>query len=114
MGTIRPTRNSALAFTHANDHGRIFLIGEAVGWSASARRRDFGPGIAQSNRAIKHEPAGLRIRVRAEIALALELHDFACFQLCKCRLEASLGEYFQRIRIELRGEIAGVRVRPIE
>jgi hypothetical protein len=32
MGTIRPTRNSALAFTHANDHGRIFLIGEAVGW----------------------------------------------------------------------------------
>ena len=53
--------------------------------SQSGARRDFdpdfgpnlSPGVAQSDGAVEHEPASCRVRIGAEIALPLELHDLA-------------------------------------
>src|SRR6516165_10854104 len=63
--------------------------------SRSTARRGFGsnlsPGVAQSNGAVEHEPAGCRVRVGAEIALPLELHDLAGLLFDQHRLDAGLA-----------------------
>ena len=67
--------------------------------SQSGAPRDFGPdfgpnlspGVAQSDGAVEHEPASCRVRIGAEIALPLELHDLAGLLFDQHRLDAGLA-----------------------
>src|SRR5215510_3559579 len=71
-----------------------------------------GPGVTQADRAIEHELVGGRVRVEAEVALPLELHGLAGPGRGQRRLDASISERFERIRIEIADEVGGVRVGP--
>src|SRR5690242_19283227 len=82
--------------------------------ASSGFRLNFRPGIPQAHGAIENEPTGLGVWVEAEVALALELHRLAGFQRRKRGFETRLSQHFERIRIDLGGEIAGVGVRPLE
>src|SRR6202034_534721 len=64
------------------------------------------PGVAQADGAIKHRPLRRRVRVGAEIALALELHGGAGMRGRQGRLDARAGDHLERARIHLGGEIA--------
>src|ERR1700693_2128461 len=72
------------------------------------------PGIAQADRAVEHGSARLGIGVEAEVALALELDRCAGLGSCKRRLKSAFGKHFDRIRIEIGGDIAAAGVRPCE
>src|ERR1700730_1301348 len=67
-------------------------------------------GIAQADGAAEHRAVRRRILVADEITLALELHDLAGMDLCDRGLDARILQNFQRLRIEVGGEIGGVRI----
>src|SRR3954471_7454664 len=79
---------------------------------SSALPADFlGEGVAQADCAVEHRAVRGRIRIAGEIALALELHRIGRIAGSDGRLDPRVLQNFQRVRIEVSGEIAGVRVR---
>src|SRR4051794_7433446 len=76
----------------------------------SALAADFlRKGVAQADGAVEHGLAGRGILVAHEIALPLELHHLAGIVGCDRRLDPGVGQDFQRLRIEVGGEIRSVR-----
>src|SRR5579863_2551422 len=62
---------------------------------------NLGPGVAQADRAVEHQPIGRRIRIEAEIALPLELHRLVGIFAGQSRLNARIGDDFERLGIEI-------------
>src|SRR5262249_16467157 len=73
-----------------------------------------GPGVAQADRAVEHQRAGLGVRVAGKIALALELHRVGRIVPDERRLDHGAGEPLERVGIEVGGEIGRIGVGPGE
>ena len=69
----------------------------------------FRKGIAQADRSVEHGMIGRRILVTHEITLPLELHHIRRIGLRDRWLDPGALENLQRLRIEIGGEIGGIR-----
>src|SRR5436305_6017912 len=65
---------------------------------------DFGPGVSQSDGPVENRLAERGVRVDAEIAETLEL-VLPRGWTCEGRLELGAGNDFERVRVQVRGEI---------
>src|SRR4030088_402821 len=77
---------------------------------SAALAADLGPGIAQPDGAVEHEPAWRRIPVAAEIALPLELNRIVGIGAGESRLDPAVRQHFQRAWIEIGREVADIGV----
>src|SRR5262245_60629192 len=69
-----------------------------------------GPRVAQADRAVEDRAARLRIRVAIEVALALELHGGIGVAAGDGGLQLAIVQHFERIRVEVGREVAGIRI----
>src|SRR5580692_9396144 len=101
-------------------HQRPYASEARAGWRGRlcttvatelAAAGDLGPGVAQPDRAIEHQPLGCRIQIRTEITLAFELHGVGGIAAGERRLDAGIGDHVQRIRIDVGSKVRRARVR---
>jgi hypothetical protein len=66
---------------------------------------DFGPRIFQRDGTIEYGFSGRRVGIDTEISQALELVAAARRGAGQGRFELGIPQYFERMRIQIRGEI---------
>jgi hypothetical protein len=77
----------------------------------SSVRGDFRVTIPQPDGAIEHRTSRRGILVQAEIAEPFELHSRPGIATGELGLNARIRDHFKRIRIEIGGKIARIRIR---
>src|SRR6187397_2312462 len=77
-------------------------------WSRrpAALRLEPGPAVPEAERAVEDEPLRRRIRIRAEVTEALELHGLTDRQLRERRLEQASFEHRLGLGVEVGEEVA--------
>src|SRR5258706_10950509 len=70
---------------------------------------DFGPGIAQRHGAVEHQLMRSGIAIHAEVAEPLELITAAGCRAGQARLQLAVGKNFERVRIQIIGELSALR-----
>src|SRR2546430_561320 len=69
-------------------------------------RLEPGPGVLEAECAVEDELPRRRVRVRAEVAEALELHGLTNRQLRKRRLDQALPEHRLRVGVDVSEGVA--------
>src|ERR1700731_646735 len=85
---------------------RVSVLCRTSGTNSPACRLRLGITVAQTHRAVEDEPARPRIRIEAEIALALELHRRIARRVGERGLEAGVAHHVDGIRVDVGEEIA--------
>ena len=85
---------------------------QTPGNATSALAADFlRKGIAQADGPVKHWMFRRRILIAHKITLPFELDHLGRIGFRHCGLDPRVGQDFQRLRVEVGGEIGGVRIR---
>src|SRR5882672_12405535 len=105
---IPDTVSSATSRIGSSHHKKLRY---ALDKAASPLGPDFlCKGIAQADGPVEHQASGRRIPIAHEIALPFELHYIGRISRRDRGFDPCIGENFERMRIEIGGEISGVRV----